>query len=164
LGVRDAGAFLVRSITGGLGGGLLAAAWAAVYAGLVGLPLWSPLAWYHPHYLGLSPRGVATGSLAAAVAAGVVWQVLVGMAVGALYALVAGTFVPPRALRRYGVAAGAGFGLAVWALARAAGLSLASPGVARDLSGWAVALAFALTGAAAAATGARAFPEPSWAA
>ncbi len=144
--VRDSGAFLASCVSAGVVGGLASSLWAALYAGLRGLPLWSPLALYDTHFLGLSPRGVITRSLAEAVVAGVVWQAMLGMAVGAFFALVAGTLIPAVTLARAAWLVGGLYGLLLWVALTLGRLRLESPAISRDLPGWAMALVFALMG------------------
>jgi len=147
-GVDDSGALAARCVTGGLLGGLVASAWAALYAQLAGLPYWSPLAMYHTRFLGFAHLPVSVRHLAAAVATGITWQILLGMALGALFALVAGTVLPAPLMARRGGWIGALYGLVLWALVTESHLPLASPPVRRDLPAWAIATAFALIGAA----------------
>lgn len=160
MGTRDAGPFMARCLTGGIAGGLAAAAWAAVAAGLVGLPLWSPLALYDTHFLGLSPAGVVTDRLVDAVAAGVVWQVLLGMVVAALFGLLAGTLLSERTLARSGPVVGAAYGLLFWAALAASGLRLEDAETASRLPPWAVPIMFALMGLFAGLAGARGLAAP----
>lgn len=146
MGVRDSGAFLARCITGGLVGGLVAAAWTAIYAGLRGLPLWSPLALYDAHFMGLSPKGLPTASLANAVVAGIVWQMLLGIALGAFFGLLAGAFLSPQVLGRTGALVGALYGFFLWAVLTAGGLTVESRAFRRDMASWSAAVAFLLIG------------------
>jgi hypothetical protein len=145
-GIRDAGVFLARSVSAGVVGGLASAAWAALYAGLRGLPLWSPLALYETHFLGFSPQGVVTRHLVTAVIAGAVWQVMLGMAAGALFALAAGALLDPRALARSGWLIGTGYGLLIGLVVEASRVRVESLALSRDLPAWAVTVGFALIG------------------
>lgn len=147
MGVSDSGQFLSRAIITGVPAAMAAALWGALYAGLAGLPWWSPLALYSTHMWGLSPELVVASGLFAAVVAGLVWLAMLGIAVGAIWGLLAGTVAPQPAGRRLMCAIGFVFGLALFGLATSARISLLPPIFHADLAPWAAALALGVMGA-----------------
>jgi len=145
----DAGRFLARAVTGGVLGGLLAAAWSALASTGAGLPWWSALALYSTRLWGLAPQPIVAAGLGGAVLAGVTWLLGLGLAAGAMFGLLAGALAPHQLSRRALAVLGAGFGLTLFILAASARTALLSPAFAAELPGWARAVGLALIGAAA---------------
>jgi len=147
LGVTDSGQFLSRAIVTGVPAGLAAAVWGALYAGLAGLPWWSPLALYSTHMWGLTREAILAAGLSAAVLAGLVWMAMLGMAVGAVFGLLAGVAAPTHAGRRLMCGVGFVFGLILFGAAAHAQVSLLPPSFADRLPAWVGALALGIVGA-----------------
>ncbi len=143
----DAGHFLAQAIVCGVPAGVCAGIWAALGAAFLGLPWWSPLALYTTHMAGLSRRAVVAHSLVAAVIAGLVWLALLGMALGALWGLIAGVAAPRPASRRLMAGIGFIYGMLVFALVASTRTSLLPPPFARDLPEWVRAEALGVMGA-----------------
>lgn len=146
-GATDSGHFLAQAIAAAVPAGLAAALWAALAAGFAGLPWWSPLALYSTHMGGLSRTPVVAAGLAGAVVAGCVWLMLLALAVGALWGLLAGAAAPRPLQRRRHALLGLLFGLLLFGLASAAGASVLPPALVRDLPEWSRALTLGIMGA-----------------
>lgn len=142
----DAGPFLSRSIVAGVPAGLAAALWAVLVGSATGLAWWVPVALFRTRMAGLSRTPVVAHSLAGAVAAGAVWLMLLGMAFGGLWGLLAGTV--GRAWPR-GASAILGFvyGAILFILAATAHTVLLPPTLTAELPGWARLCACGVLGA-----------------
>lgn len=151
----DSGWFLSRAITGGVLGGIVAAIWGALWSGLTGLPWWSALALYSTTFGGISHTPVVAAGLGAAVVAGIVWLVLVGMALGAVFGLVAGTAGPGQFGNTGPVIVGTLLALVVFGLALSGGVQLLSPAYTVHVPLWGRAVAFGLMGFTAGSAAAR---------
>jgi len=146
-GIVDSGHFLSQAIVCGVPAGLGAAVWAALCAGFLGMPWWSPLALYSTHMAGLSRTAVVAPGLVAAVVAGCVWLALLGMAVGAVWGLVAGVAAPRPARRRQTALLGFFFGVVLFGLAAGARVALLPPSFQADLPAWTRAVALGVMAA-----------------
>lgn len=146
-GVDDTGQFLSRAIASGIPAGLAAGVWGALFSGLRGLPWWSALAMYTSHLGGVSPKPIVAHGLIGAVTSGLVWLVLLGMALGAVYGLLAGVATPWPFDRRRMAAVGLLLGVVVYGLAAAWRVSLLPGPFDLRLPGFADALAMGLMGA-----------------
>jgi hypothetical protein len=124
---NDGGLLLSRAIRGGVGGGLAAGLVGTLVAASRGLPWWSALALYTTTFGGLSPAPVVAQGLAQAVLAGLVWLAGLGMALGALFGLVAGTVGPHRLRPASAGLLGAALALSLFGAASSAGIPLLSP-------------------------------------
>lgn len=145
VGTYDSGRFLSRAVTGGVLGGLVAGAWAAMLAGLSGLPWWSPLALYSTTLFGLRHPVVAAG-LTGAVTAGLVWLALLGMAIGGVYGLLIGSAGPQRLRGGSAGVLGILVALLLFGVALSGRVSLLSPPFIADIPLWGRAVAFAWIG------------------
>lgn len=146
-GIADSGHFLSQAIVSGVPAGLAAGLWGAICAAFLGMPWWSPLALYSTHMAGLSRVAVVAPNLGGAVVAGCVWLALLGMAVGALWGLIAGVAAPRPSLRGQTALFGFLFGVVLFGLAVSARVALLPPSFQRDLPAWTRAVALGVMAA-----------------
>lgn len=154
---RDPAEFVIRCILSGLVGGIALGICTIIASGLQGLPLWSPVALYRTNFLGFARHPLIATSLWQAVVTGLTWDAMLGMAFGALFALLMNTILGPKVPTQRGLAAiGAAYGLVIWIVVSIAHLPLNLPPPDRVMI-WGIAVGYviagAITGALAAITG-----------
>lgn len=154
---RDPAEFVVRCILSGLVGGLALGICTVITSGLRGLPLWSPVTLYRTSFLGFARHPLIATSLWQAVVTGFTWDAMLGMAFGALFALLMNAILGPKVPTWRGLGAvGAVYGLVIWMVINIAHLPLNLPPPDRVMV-WAIAVGYiiagAITGALAAITG-----------